>query len=83
MRPWWHQNSLEASEVKLDLRFEINNLNNPCIHAHVVYNIHFVTSEAMVASKRPQRLHLASELNSVTSITYVAKLLWPANASMR
>ena len=42
-----------------------------------------VTYEAMVASKRPQRLHLASELNSVTSITYVAKLLWPANASMR
>ena len=42
-----------------------------------------VISEAMMAFKRPQRLHLASELNSVTSITYIAKLLWPANASMR
>ena len=40
-----------------------------------------VTSEAMAASKRPPRSHLTSELNSVTSITYVTMLLWPLNAS--
>ena len=30
-----------SSESKFGLRFEISNLNNPCIHAHVAYNGHF------------------------------------------
>ena len=41
-----------------------------------------VAFEAMVTSKRPQRPHPTSQLNSVTSKTYVAMLLWPLNASM-
>ena len=38
-----------------------------------------VSSEAMAASKRPPRSHLTSELNSVTSITYVTMPPWPLN----
>ena len=38
-----------------------------------------VASEAMAASKRPPRSHLTSELNSVTSITYVTMPPWPLN----
>ena len=40
-----------------------------------------VASEAMATSKWPRRSHLTSEFNSVTSITYVAMLLWPLTAS--
>ena len=39
-------------------------------------------SEAMVASKRPQRSHLTSKFNSVTSITYVTMLFWPLMATI-
>ena len=42
-----------------------------------------VASEAMAASKQPQRSHLASELNSVTSITHVTLSIWPLKAFMR
>ena len=38
-----------------------------------------VASEAMMASKQPPRSHLTSELNSVTSITYVTMPPWPLN----
>ena len=38
---------------------------------------------AVLASKQPPRLRLTSDLTSVTSITHVAMLLWPLNASMR
>ena len=38
-----------------------------------------VASEAMVASKQPLRSHLNSELNTVTSITYVTMPPWPLN----
>jgi len=38
------------------------------------------TSEAMAASKRPQRSHLTSKFNSVTLITYVPMSLWLLNA---
>ena len=41
-----------------------------------------VASEAMAASKWPQRSDMTSELNSVASITYVAMLFWPLNASV-
>ena len=40
-----------------------------------------MASEAMAASKRPQRSHPTSKFNSVTWITYVPMLLWPLNAS--
>ena len=33
-----------------------------------------------LASKRPQRVQMTSELDSVTSITYVATLFWALNA---
>ena len=42
-----------------------------------------VASEAITASKWLRRPHLASELNSVTSIIYVAMSFWLLNASMR
>ena len=38
-------------------------------------------SEAMAASKRPQRSDLTSKFNSVTSITHVAILLLPLTAN--
>ena len=79
-----------ASDAKFDFIFEISNLNYPGIYVHVASNYHFggpitgilVASEAMAASKRPQRSQMASELNSVTSITYVHMSFWPLNPSM-
>ena len=41
-----------------------------------------VVSEAVVASKWPQRSHLVSEMKSVTSIYYEAMLSWLQTASM-
>ena len=41
-----------------------------------------VASEAMAASKQPQRSHLTSKLNSVTSKTYYAMLSWPLMATI-
>ena len=41
-----------------------------------------VASEAMAASKQPQRSHLTSELNSVTSITYVPMSLRPLTVTI-
>ena len=71
-----------TSEVKFDLNFEISNLNylvSMCILPLTAISVAF---EVMEASKQPLRLHLTSKLNSMTSITYVALLLWPLNASM-
>ena len=39
-------------------------------------------SEAMVASKQPQRSDLTLKFNSVTSITYVTMLFWPLMATI-
>ena len=49
----------------------------PILHPTAI----LVASEAMATSKWPRRSHLTSELNSVTSITYVAILLLPLTAS--
>ena len=60
---WGHgglKTSSMASEFKFDLTFEISNLNYPGIIVHVTSNSHFVASEAMEASKQPQRSHLTS-----------------------
>ena len=38
---------------------------------------------ATEASKQPRRLDMTSELNSVTSTTYVVMLFWPVKASLR
>ena len=45
-----------------------NTLESMCMLPLVAF---LVASEAMATSKRPQRPQLASELKSVTSITYV------------
>ena len=41
-----------------------------------------VASEAMEASKQPQRSLLASDLNSVTLNTYVPLSLWPITVTI-
>ena len=41
-----------------------------------------MTSEAMAASKQPWRSQMASESNSLTSITNVTVLPWPQNATI-
>ena len=41
-----------------------------------------VASEVMAASKQPRRSHLTSELNSVTSKTYITMLSWPLMATI-
>ena len=40
------------------------------------------TSEAMAASKRPQRSLLTSKFDSVTLITHVTMLFWPLMATI-
>ena len=67
-----------APEVQFDLKFETSNLDYPGINGDIAI---FVVSEAVAASKWPRRSHLTSELNLVTSITYVAMLLWLLAAS--
>ena len=53
-------------------------LKGPGIHVHVAFRAILVAYEAVAATKQPQRSHLGSELNSVTSM-----FLWPLkNASV-
>ena len=59
-----------ASEVKLDLRFEISNINY--LHVHIAYMVwtFLVASEATRTSKQPRRAKLTSDLEFVAQIAY-------------
>ena len=65
-----------ASEVKLNLTFEISDPKNHLVHVHIAYMVWVLlaSSEATTASKQPQRPNLTSDLKSVTSITYVTRV---------
>ena len=67
-----HHSLQTASEVKSDPRYEINDLNYQLIHVHIAYRMWalLAASEATTASKQPRRSNLASDLKSVTPITY-------------
>ena len=69
---WGHHSLQTASEVKSDLRFEISDPNYLLIHVHIDYMIWalLAASEAITASKQPQRSNMTSDLNSGTQITY-------------
>ena len=70
-----HQPASMTPEFKYDLRFETCNLAYPGNYVHFAI---LVASGAMAASQWGQRSHLATKLNSRTSISYVAMLLWMA-----
>ena len=67
--------------MSFDLRSKISNLDYPAIMC-ILPLTSLVASEAMAASKKPQRSDLTSNFNSVTSITYVPMSLWLPKASM-
>ena len=69
---WGRQGFLMAPNFKFDLR-----IVSMCV---LPLTGILMASEAMGTSKWPWRSKLTSKLNSVTSITYDAMLLWPVNA---
>ena len=74
--PQWPQGSNLTSDLKSATSITLASM---CVlHLTAI----LVASEAMAASKWPQRSDMTSELNSVASITYVAMLFWPLNASV-
>ena len=74
--PQWPQNLNLTSNLKLATSITLVSL---CMLPPTAI---LVASEAMVASKQPRRSHLASESNSVTSITYVPMSFWLQKVSM-
>ena len=64
----------EALQMIMVVRYTYNH----CANLNYEDRISFLT---LPVSKRPQRSKMASELNSVTPITYVSILLWPSLAS--
>ena len=64
-----------VSEVRFDLRFEISDHDYLHIHVHIAYTL-LMTSEATMASKKPQRSDLTLDLQSVTYISLGILLIW-------
>ena len=69
-----HHGLQTASEVRLDLRFEIRDLNYLHINVHTAYMVLTLLTAlgAITASKQPRRSDRTSDLKSVTSITYIS-----------
>ena len=69
---WGHHSLQTAPEFKSGLRFEISDPIYLLIHVHIDYMIWalLAASEAITASKQPQRSNMTSDLNSGTQITY-------------
>ena len=69
-----HYNLQTASEVKSYLIFQISDPNYLLIHVHIAYMVwaFLAATEATTASKQPRRSNLASDLKSVTPITYLS-----------
>ena len=75
-RPQWPQNSNLTPELKSANSITLVSM---CM---LPLTAILVASEAMAASKQPRRSHLASQSNSVTSITYVTMSIWLPKGSM-
>ena len=76
------QRAMKASKAKMDLRFEISNLDFPCIHGHIASSSPFGCLLGHGSLQTASEAGFGLESNSVTSIAYDDISFWPLNASM-